>query len=79
MNAPAPATPVVDEWWYSLSPALSETARAEATRQAEHGYALRFGCVPPTPRLVYVGKTPVLAYPLPRAIEDAEAMQLTLL
>ena len=84
------------EWWFALQPGLSDAARLEAIKQAELRYQARFGCAPSDgPRVVMVGKTPMLAYAAPvehpliqpqsviieatTAETEAHIMQLTLL
>ena len=60
-----------DEWWFALQPGISDEARLVAIEQAARRYESRFGCPPVgIPRVIMVGKTPVLAYaaPVARAI-----------
>jgi len=75
----------IDEWWYELPLCLSDieyTCRikdaekicTEYTRQikdAEKIFASRFGYPPDAiPRVVFIGNTPVLAYPCPEQPYD---------
>lgn len=94
--SPSPDARPQNEWWFSLSPGLSDEDRLQKIKQSTQRYAERFGCPPvDVPRVVMVGKTPMLAYAMPvehaiaapqsviietSTAEDEECiMQLTLL
>lgn len=55
-----------NEWWYSLDPNENDDARTANIRRSIQRYEEKFG-VPPAvkPRVIMVGKTPVLAYAVP--------------
>ncbi len=78
--------PPNDEWWYALPPDLSDDEYTTRIKAAETAFKLRFGYLPDAiPRVVFVGNTPVLAYPCPTQPEpmpiepvDPGPLQLTL-
>ena len=64
--SPSSETRPQSEWWFSLQPGLSDEARLEGIKQATRRYEARFGFPPAElPRVVMVGKTPMLAYATP--------------
>jgi len=53
-----------DEWWFALPPNLPDDDYNRQIKEAEKRYQNRFGYPPYSiPRVVFIGNTPVLAYP----------------
>lgn len=72
------ATVPASEWWYALPPGLSDSDYTNRIEAAETAFAVRFGYPPDAiPRVVFIGATPVLAYPSCRSHEkpDIETAQ----
>lgn len=70
INTPHATVPA-SEWWYSLSPGLSDSDYTNRIKAAEAAFAARFGYPPDAiPRVVFIGATPVLAYPCPCRSHD---------